>query len=72
MISASSIGRDWPSVGTVRRLQISSRDGAGAWGGRVKTIKIIGSSRTAIVSGTTFQHMFGMRSSLFTITDLSA
>jgi stage II sporulation protein D len=72
VISASSIGRAWPSVGTVRRLQISSRDGAGAWGGRVKTIKIIGSSRTAIVSGTTFQHMFGMRSSLFTITDLSA
>ena len=72
VISASSIGRAWPSVGTVRRLQISSRDGAGAWGGRVKTIKIIGSSRTATVSGTTFQHMFGMRSSLFTITDLSA
>lgn len=72
VISPSSIGRAWPSVGTVRRLQISSRDGAGAWGGRVKTIKIIGSSRTATVSGTTFQHMFGMRSSLFTITDLSA
>jgi len=68
VISASSIGRAWPSVGTVRRLQISSRDGAGAWGGRVKAIKIIGSSRTATVSGTTFQHMFGMRSSLYTVT----
>ena len=28
---------------------------------------IIGSSRTATVSGTTFQHMFGMRSSLYMI-----
>jgi hypothetical protein len=66
-ITASSIQRAWPSVGTVRQLRITSRDGAGAWGGRVKTIKIIGSSRTATVSGTTFQHMFGMRSSLYMI-----
>jgi stage II sporulation protein D len=66
-ITASSIGRAWPSVGTVKRLQITSRDGAGAWGGRVKTIKIIGSSQTATMSGTTFQHMFGMRSSLYMI-----
>ena len=68
-LSASSISRAWPSVGTVKRLQITSRDGAGAWGGRVKTIKIIGTLRTATVSGTTFQHMFGMRSSLYTVTE---
>jgi stage II sporulation protein D len=67
VISASSISRAWPSVGTVKQLQITSRDGAGAWGGRVKTIKIIGTSRTTTVSGTTFQHMFGMRSSLYTV-----
>jgi stage II sporulation protein D len=70
-LSASSISRAWPSVGTVKRLQISSRDGAGAWGGRVKTIKIIGSSRTATVSGTTFQHVFGLRSSLYTVAGSS-
>jgi SpoIID/LytB domain protein len=78
-ISASSISRAWPSVGTVKQLHITSRDGAGRRGGRVKRIKIIGSSRTANVSGTTgssrtanvsgttFQHMFGMRSSLYMI-----
>jgi SpoIID/LytB domain protein len=68
-LSASTISRAWPSVGTVKRLQITSRDGAGAWGGRVKTIKIIGTLRTATVSGTTFQHMFGLRSSLYTVTE---
>jgi stage II sporulation protein D len=67
IISASSISRVWPSVGTVRQLQITSRDGAGAWGGRVRTIKIIGSLRTATVSGTTFQRVFDMRSSLYTV-----
>ena len=66
-ISAGSISQAWPSVGTVQQLQITNRDGAGSWGGRVRTIKIIGSSRTATVSGTTFQHMFGMRSSLYIV-----
>ncbi|HJV13675.1 MAG TPA: SpoIID/LytB domain-containing protein [Propionibacteriaceae bacterium] len=70
-IAASSISRAWPSVGTVQQLKITSRDGAGAWGGRVKSIKIIGSLRTATVSGTTFQRMLGLRSSLYVITDLS-
>ena len=70
-LSASSISRAWPSVGTVKRLQISSRDGAGAWGGRVRVIKIIGSTRTATVSGTTFQRMFGLRSSLYTVAGSS-
>ena len=67
IISASSIGQVWPSVGPVRQLQITSRDGAGAWGGRVRTTKIIGSLRTVSVTGTTFQRMFGMRSSLYTV-----
>ena len=71
VISATSVSRAWPSVGTVKQLQITSRDGAGAWGGRVKTIKIIGTSRTATVSGTTFQHMFGMRSSLYMVAGSS-
>jgi stage II sporulation protein D len=66
-LSASSISRAWPSVGTVKQLQITSRDGAGAWGGRVMAITIIGTSRTTTVSGTTFQHMFGMRSSLYMV-----
>jgi stage II sporulation protein D len=66
-ISASSVARIWPSVGTVRQLQISSRDGSGRWGGRVNTIKIIGSRRTLSVSGKSFQGAFGLRSNLFTV-----
>jgi SpoIID/LytB domain protein len=68
-LSAGSISRAWPSVGTVKQLQITSRDGAGAWGGRVKAIKIIGTARSTTVSGSTFQRMFGMRSSLYTVAE---
>ena len=35
-ISASSIANKWPSVGTVKKLKITKRDGDGAWGGRVE------------------------------------
>jgi stage II sporulation protein D len=66
-LSASSIARIWPSVGTVRQLLISARDGGGRWGGRVQTIKIIGSGRTLSVSGKSFQSAFGLRSNLFTV-----
>ena len=67
-ITTASIKRAWPSVGTVRKLKIKSRDGAGAWGGRVTSIQIIGSKRTVSVGGTTFRHRFGLRSNLFTVT----
>jgi SpoIID/LytB domain protein len=67
-ITTASIKRAWPSVGTVRKLKIASRDGGGAWGGRVTRIQIIGSKRTVTVGGTTFRHRFGLRSNLFTVT----
>jgi SpoIID/LytB domain protein len=66
-ISASSIARRWPSVGTVRQLQVTARDGDGRWGGRVEAMKIIGSVGTLRVSGSSFQRAFGLRSTLFTI-----
>ena len=66
-ITAARIQRQWPSVGTLRRLQVTSRDGAGAWGGRVRSVKIIGSRGTVTVSGSTFQSRFGLRSRLFTV-----
>jgi stage II sporulation protein D len=66
-IKASSIASAWPSVGTVRRLQVLSRDGSGAWGGRVGRIQITGSKGTVTVAGSTFQSRFGLRSSLYTV-----
>jgi SpoIID/LytB domain protein len=66
-ISAASVARVWPSVGTVRSLQVTSRDGSGAWGGRVQTIKIIGSKASVTVAGSTFKYYFSMRSTLYTV-----
>lgn len=71
-VTATAVGRVWPSVGTVRQLQVSGRDGAGRWGGRVTSIKIIGSAGTVSVSGASFRSAFGMRSTLFTVTGASS
>jgi stage II sporulation protein D len=67
-ITAKAVAHQWPSVGTVKKLQVTKRDGSGRYGGRVTTIKIIGSKRSLSVAGTTFQYRFGMRSSLFKIS----
>jgi stage II sporulation protein D len=66
-VTASAVARAWPSVGTVRKLQVTDRDGSGRWGGRVEKIKIIGSKGSVTVGGSTFQSRFGMRSSLYTV-----
>ncbi len=50
---------------------MTSRDGAGAWGGRVRSIAIVGDRTAVTVSGSTFQSRFGLRSRLFTITGAS-
>ncbi|MCW2803111.1 MAG: stage sporulation protein [Propionibacteriaceae bacterium] len=66
-ITAKSLANVWPSVGTARQLQVTKRDGDGRWGGRVTSIKIIGSKKSITVSGVSFQRTFGMRSNLFTV-----
>ncbi|MFT4166847.1 MAG: SpoIID/LytB domain-containing protein [Microlunatus sp.] len=70
-ISASRLGKAF-GVGTARKVQITKRDGYGKWGGRVTTIKIIGSKKSVTVRGTTFKWKFGMRSDYFTVNGTSS
>ena len=51
----------------MKKIQITARDGSGSWGGRVRTMKIIGSKRTVTITGGAFKSAFGLRSSLFTL-----
>lgn len=67
-ITVKALQHAYPSAGTVKQLKITKRDGSGRWGGRVLTIKIVGSKKTVTVTGSAFQGKFGMRSSLYTVT----
>ncbi len=71
-ISAASIARKWPSVGTVRALKITERDRHGRWGGRVLSMQVIGSRKRITVTGSAFQSRFGMRSNYFTVNGTSS
>ncbi|MGI3780382.1 MAG: SpoIID/LytB domain-containing protein [Janthinobacterium lividum] len=67
-ITARAVAKAYPSVGTVEQLKISSRDGSGRYGGRVVSIRVVGSKKTLTVSGSGFQSKFSMRSSLYQVT----
>lgn len=70
-VTAGQIGARWP-VGTVRAVQVTRRDGAGPWGGRVLELQIIGSTRSVTVSGLRFKSAFGLRDTLFTFGGATA
>jgi len=68
-ISVAGIQARWPSIGTYRQLRILSRDGRGAWGGRVLTAAIDGSRGSVAVSGATIRSEFGLKSEWFIPTN---
>lgn len=67
-LSSATIQRVYPSIGTLRSVQVTSRDGAGRWGGRVTKVTIVGSKTTVSVTGAAFRTAFGLRSNLFNLT----
>jgi SpoIID/LytB domain protein len=66
-LTASRIGRAFPSVGAVRSVRVTERNGVGRWGGRVVRMRIVGADRTITVTGDQFRLKFGLRSTLFTL-----
>ncbi len=58
--------RRFPSIGDLRRLVVVGRDGNGQWGGRVTSLRVVGSKATVTVSGDTARSILGLRSTWFT------
>ncbi len=52
-LTTSQIERSFPSVGTLRRLRVTSRDGNGEWGGRVRTVVLEGVDSTGAATSVT-------------------
>lgn len=67
-VTAAKLQTAYPTVGTVRQLQVVARDGYGKYGGRVTSIKIIGSKATVTTTGASFRSKLALRSALFTVT----
>jgi stage II sporulation protein D len=64
-VDMSQIQSHWPSVGSVRSVQVIARDGRGDFGGRARTLLISGSRRSIRIPATSFQYAFGLPSDWF-------
>ena len=64
-VSRGAIQRGWPSLGTLKRVVVTQRDGHGDWYGRVERMTLDGSRNNVVVSGDKFRSRFGLRSSWF-------
>lgn len=64
-VSASRIAGAYPSIGRLKRLHVTRRDGHGQWGGRVVTVVLDGTKHDVSLSGDSFRSRFGLRSSWF-------
>jgi len=61
----SQISRAYPSIGTFTSLQVLTRNGLGAEGGRVLSMRVSGTSGSVTVSGTDFRSALGLKSDWF-------
>ncbi len=64
-LSSSRIQKAYSSIGTLKSVQITDRDGDGTYGGRVDKVKISGSKGSVTVTGGSFKSKFGLRERLF-------
>jgi len=61
-IDAAKIEQAWPALGDLEGLTVTSRDGNGEWGGRIRSMVLYGRDHDVTVSGDTFRSVFGLRS----------
>jgi stage II sporulation protein D len=61
-LSAATLEKAYPSLGTLQDITVTARDGHGTWGGRVTAVTLVGSKTSIGVSGTTFEAVANLRS----------
>lgn len=64
-VTAAALERAWPGSGSLVSLAVASRDGNGAWGGRVVRVEVRFTGATRSLTGDQFRSWFGLRSDWF-------
>ncbi len=64
-VSASTLERKYPTIGTLRSLSITKRTGGGDWGGRVASLTLKGSKASRTITGNDARWTLGLRSDWF-------
>ncbi len=64
-LTKASVQNAYPSLGTLKRVLVTQRDGHGDWYGRVERMTLDGSKADVTLTGDAFRSKFGLRSSWF-------
>ncbi|MGJ9413482.1 SpoIID/LytB domain-containing protein [Aeromicrobium sp. CF4.19] len=64
-VKTSTIQSRYPSIGTLRTVKVTKRNGHGSQGGRVVSMQLVGSKKTVTISGTDARWSFGLKSDWF-------
>jgi len=64
-VKASTIEKKYPTIGTLKSLTVTKRNGYGDMGGRVTSVKLTGSKGTKTISGVDARWAFGLKSDWF-------
>lgn len=67
-LDTQALERARPAIGTLQSITVLTRDGHGEWGGRVLTLRLNGSKATALLEGTDFRTILGLRSNWFKLS----
>jgi SpoIID/LytB domain protein len=69
-LTDTAIEEQWPTIGNLTSISIDSRDGNGNRGGRVLTMTLTGDAGVVHPTGEQFRSRFGMKSTMFEITNV--
>jgi SpoIID/LytB domain protein len=64
-VTAARIEKAYPSIGTLKQITVTKRNGSGDWGGRVSTISLVGSSKSVTITGDQARSTFALKSNWF-------
>lgn len=70
-VSAATLAKAF-GLGTLTDVQVLQRDGLGALGGRVSSMRLNGTARSVTVSGAKLRAVLGLKSDWFTLVDTQA
>lgn len=67
-VKTSVVESAYPTIGTLKSIQVTARTGGEPFGGRVSSITLVGSTKTVSVTGSSFKSKLGLRETLFSVS----
>ncbi|KQZ75281.1 hypothetical protein ASD66_02630 [Nocardioides sp. Root151] len=61
-LDVSRIEKAWPTIGNLRQIRVTSRDGHGQWQGRIERMTLVGGTRSVTIGGDEFRSRLGLKS----------